>query len=497
MRRLSESFAVAVVAALALTACSSETSSQTADDAEPSEEAATAEAWSFVTEPDLTPPVIEVSVAEDDATLLDDSTYAFLGIKDLDAGATMKGAVLVDGDGDPVWVQPADEDSTIWDVRVQEYQGEPVITYWEGEAELGVGLGELVVLDDTYTEILRLSTTGDLETGLADMHVTSFTDVGTVFVEAYVPTQTDLTAVGGAADGWVFQAVVQEIDLATGEVVFEWRSLDDVPVTEAVYGLSDDRGTQDAPYDYFHINSVEYDDDGNLLVSARNTSTVYKIDHDTATVTWRLGGTSSDFEVADDAVFAYQHDATRAADGTLLLFDNANGTDHTSRGLRLDVDEEEMTATLVTEYVTSDGRQADTQGDVQELENGDIVVGWGEYPAYSEFSADGTLLYDATFVSGTSYRAYAFEWTATPTDPPVAVQDGDTVHASWNGATEVVTWQVVSGADAGSADVVASADRSGFETAVDVADAELGAYVGVQALDADGEVIGSAEVTAA
>ncbi|GAA1695489.1 hypothetical protein GCM10009808_10900 [Microbacterium sediminicola] len=471
---------------------------------EDDEPAATAEQWDFVSRPDLTPPVISVTHTGGDASVFAPDTYAFLGPKDLDDGSAMQGAEIVDAAGDPVWVLNTGEDSA-FDVRVQDYLGQDVLTYWVGESGFH-GQGEVIVLDDTYTELTRVTTSGSIGPGQADMHETTITPAGTMLLIAYITEPADLTAVGGPEDGYVLAGHVQEVDIATGEAIFEWSSLDEVPVTESQYELPEDGGTIDKPYDYIHLNAVSLDGDDGFLVSARNTWTVYRLDRASATIDWRLGGSASDIEIAEDAQFAWQHDAHRRDDGTITLFDNESPSlAAVSRGLRLSVDEDAGTASLVTEYLPSGERVSTTQGNVQQLPNGNVVVGWGSQPYYSEFSADGDLLYDATFTAGTSYRAYVFPWSATPAESPTAVlsdassdpeDPAPTVYVSWNGATEVASWRILSGDSDTTASVVTAHRRTGFETALPLpAGTVLGAYTAVQALDAYGDVLGTTTLT--
>jgi hypothetical protein len=123
------------------------------------------------------------------------------------------------------------------------------------------------------------------------------------------------------------------------------------------------------------------------------------------------------------------------------------------------------------------------------LPDGNVLVGWGQRPYLTEYDGGGTLIGELSFSSGSSYRAYRETWHATPADPPDVVVQGDTVHVSWNGATDVVSWRVVTGADAASAKPVATSARKGFETTLHASG--LDAYVAVQALDADGAVVGT------
>ncbi|MGC5166821.1 arylsulfotransferase family protein [Luteimicrobium sp. DT211] len=450
-----------------------------------------ADAHAYVTRPDLTPPVMRTTVGSlphdpsDDAA---EGNVIALGPKDEDQEPAMQGALLVDPTGEPVWVSPMKVGP--FDVRVQEYKGAPVLTYWEGTStESGSGAGRVTLLDTHYRQVATVTTGGDVGAGKADIHETTITPDDTILLTAYVPARADLTAVGGPKDGWVQEGVAQEVDIATGKVLWEWRSLDHVPVAETYSSLPKDEGTQDKPFDYFHLNAVALDGDGAFLLSARNTHTVYKADRSTGKVDWHLGGKEDDF--VQGAQFAWQHDIRLQDDGTLTLFDNEGSprVGPTSRGLRLTVDEKAMTTTMVAEYLPPAARHSDTQGNVQVLPDGNVLVGWGQRPYLTEYDGGGTLIGELTFSSGSSYRAYRQTWHATPTDPPDVVVQGDAVHVSWNGATDVASWRVVTGADEASAKPVATAAKKGFETTVHASG--LGAYVAVQALDADGAVLGT------
>jgi arylsulfotransferase ASST len=144
----------------------------------------------------------------------------------------------------------------------------------------------------------------------------------------------------------------------------------------------------------------------------------------------------------------YQHDARRLADGTITIFDDGSlKFDEQSYGLVLELDEDEMTATLVREYAHPDKLLARTQANVQVLPNGNVFIGRGSEPLFSESSRDGNLLFSATFPPSFkrkdgSYRDFCFPWSGQPSDRPAAVaqcasKDEVRVYASWNGATEV------------------------------------------------------------
>ena len=293
-----------------------------------------------------------------------------------------------------------------------------------------------------------------------------------------------------------WEGIAQELDLETGEVLFEWRSLDHVGVEESYREPPQDPGT---PIDYFHINSIDIDFDGNFLISAKGTSAVYKVDRESGEVLWRLGGKESDFEMGPGTRTVSQHDARRQEDGTITIFDNGAPPQvhEQSRGIVVSLDMDEMSADLVREYTHPKELVSTSQGNAQVLPNGNVFVGWGSAPFFSEYSKEGELLFDASFRGSTqSYRAFRLPWTGHPTDDPaVAVERGSddkvTLYVSWNGATDVATWQVLAGPDPSQLEPPGFAPKRGFETAVTVNTAE--SYVAVQAGSATGRMLGSTE----
>jgi len=307
----------------------------------------------------------------------------------------------------------------------------------------------------------------------------------------------DLSPFGGPPEATVMDGVVQELDIGTGEVLFEWHSLDHVGLGESTSMPSPN---QREPYDYFHLNSIAEDDrEGkSLLIGARKTSTVYKVDKKTGRVSWRLGGKRSDFEMDPKARFAYQHDARRHPDGTVTLFDNrGEAMDEPSRAIHLGLDERAMKATLLREYAIPERPFATFQGNVQDLSGGNVFVGWGSAPFLSEHDREGKLLFEARFPGEVeSYRAFRFPWTGLPKDrPAVSVELGRenraTLYASWNGATEVNAWEVMAGPGPGDLESLGSAPRKGFETAIAFTTDEP--YAAVGAKDRSGRTLGASE----
>jgi len=445
--------------------------------------------WTFRSRPDLGPPSVEVTAwARGTAP-----GYVFAASKNGpgEEHPVQDGSMILDNDGQPVWLCPVRrEEEDAMDFKAQRYRGEPVLTWWEG-VHNGYGQGEYLILDGSYREVARVRAGNGYD---GDHHEFLITRRDTGLLLIYDKVPMDLSSMGGPKEGAVIDGIVQEVDIETGEVLFEWHSLDHVDLEESYYEPLPDL---EGPFDYFHVNSVGEDGDGHLLVSARRTSAVYKVDRRTGEVVWRLGGKRSDFEMGQGASFAYQHDARRHPDGTVTIFDNrGENMDEQSRGIRLKLDEAAMTANLLREYTHPHEPFAIYQGNVQALPGGNVFVGWGSAPYLSEFDRDGKLLFDARFPPEVeSYRAFRCPWEGLPQDDPaLAVEPGPddevTLYASWNGATEVATWEVLAGPGPDELKPVGSAPRKGFETAITVPTGEP--YVGVRAKDRSGRVLGSA-----
>ncbi len=447
--------------------------------------------WSFRSRPDLRPPAVYVESRGRGTS----PGYIFLAPKKGpdEVGPGQDGTMMLDEEGRLTWFRPAPPGPPdTMNFRSQVYRGERVLTWWEG-VHGGYGNGEYVICDGSYREIERFPAGNGLN---GDHHEFIITPRNTALVAVYNVVPYDLSTLGGPADGRVLEGVAQEIDVASGEVLFEWHSIEHVDPGESYMTPVDDPANR---FDYFHINSIEEDADGNWIVSARRTSAIYKIDRQTGEVIWRLGGKKSDFRMGEGAAFNYQHDARRRPDGAITLFDNhsfyENGVQTgRSRGLALEVDEGAMTASLAQEYVGGSEDMADTQGNMQTLPNGNVFVGWGSEPYLSEYDGEGNLLFNANFDPwAESYRAFRLPWTGRPDDAPaVAAETGEgekvTLYASWNGATEVASWRVLAGPSPDRLRVLNTVARRGFETIIATRSTEP--YVGVQAEDSSGQTLG-------
>jgi hypothetical protein len=310
------------------------------------------------------------------------------------------------------------------------------------------------------------------------------------------PIACNLGSYGGPAGGSVTDGIVQEVDLETGLVRREWHSLDHVPPS---YSYSSPAGADGQwPMDYFHVNSIDQLANGTTLLSSRNTSALYELNTVTGQVLVRIGGKHPTVHLAGGAATAYQHDATVLANGTISVFDNGGvpNVHSQSRGLILAVDAQHGTDTVVAQYVHPTPLSSGSQGSIQVLEDGNVFLGWGPKPFFTEYSAQGQLLFDAHMHGAyQSYRAYRFEWAGEPHEAPAIAASAGlgrapvTIYASWNGDTRTAGWQVLAGPSAQQLAPVAGAPRTGFETAIATPAAER--YVAVQALSPTGAVLGT------
>ena len=246
----------------------------------------------FRTRPDLRPPIVEV-VHPAQAT-----ADGYLFITPL-SGPGQRGVQMLDDRGNVVWFRPVPFGIAALNFRAATYKGEPVLTWWEGKALQGLGAGHCVIVDQSYREIARFKAGHNQP---ADLHEFLITPHDTALVTSNEVRTMDLTSVGGPSSWPVVGSVIQELEIPSARVLFEWHSLDHVALDES-------HQTIGAQFDYFHANSVDVDGQGNLLISARNTWAVYKVSRKTGEVIWRLGGKKSDFAMGPGTVFAWQHDA--------------------------------------------------------------------------------------------------------------------------------------------------------------------------------------------
>jgi Arylsulfotransferase (ASST) len=337
------------------------------------------------------------------------------------------GPEILDQNGNVVWSKSVPVGQEASDFRTQTYKGQPVLTWWQGTGLGGLAQGSDYIYNDKYQPIATVNAGNGLS---ADGHEFLITPQNTALILAYTTATADLTSIGGPANQTVIDGVVQEIDIKTGKVLFQWNSADHVPYSQSEQPLPASPST---PWDWFHINAVKLDTDGNLLIDARNTWTSYKVDRHSGQIIWQLGGKASrnnfNIQAAPGQILnkagvitAWQHDFEAQGHGIYTFFDNESagvantGVDATaqfglSRAVTVKIDPNTHTATLINSFDQPEGLTAPSQGNSQRTADGNTVVGWGSLPYFSEFAPDGQLLYNAQFPTGiNSYRAYLLPW---------------------------------------------------------------------------------------
>jgi Arylsulfotransferase (ASST) len=409
-------------------------------------------------------------------------------------GQGSPGPMIAEQDGQLVWFHPLPKGEQATNFQVQSYEGRPVLTWWQGRIiRVGFGQGEDVLYDSSYRQVAAIRAGNGYH---ADLHELRLTPQGTAWIDAFDPIHMSLSAEHGSAHGILTDSVIQEIDVKTGLVMWEWHALGHIPLAESHNAVP----RTGYPWDYVHINSIDPGSSGDVLLSSRNTWALYDVDIHSGGQRWRVGGDRPSFKAGAGTHFYWQHDAEFQRDGDISLFDNGSDPpkEHQSRGLLLHIDTTRRQVTLSKQLINpSRTLLASSQGNTLALPAGKWLLGYGGLPDFTEFDAAGQVLLDGTLGSEVQdFRTYLAPWSAQPlTAPAIAVATTaatTTVWASWNGATRVASWRVLGGAAPGALNAVGAGTRSGFETALHVAATEP--YVAVQALDASGTVLGTSAV---
>ncbi len=335
------------------------------------------------------------------------------------------GPEILDQQGNVVWFQPVPAGQEASDFRTQTYHGQPVLTWWQGTGLGGLAKGTDYIYNSHYQQIATVNAGNGYS---ADGHEFLITPQNTALILSYATETADLSSIGGPSNQTVIDGIVQEIDIPTGKVLFQWKASDHVPYSQSEQPLP---ASASSPWDWFHINAVHIDTDGNLLIDARDTWTTYKVGRHSGNVIWQLGGKASSFTIqaapgqklnnAGD-IFAWQHDPEALGNDVYTVFDNEaagvgnTGIDPTaqfglSRAVRFKLDEHAHTATLLQSYNQPDALTAPSQGNAQTTADGNLLVGWGSLPYFSEYDSAGDLLFNAKFPAGVNtYRAYLQSW---------------------------------------------------------------------------------------
>ncbi|KAI0556145.1 ASST-domain-containing protein [Xylaria curta] len=445
-----------------------------------------------------------------DPVQTDKASHIFLTL-DNPAGGDRSGPVIYRADdlslvySEPRW-------SVVHNAHVGRFNGSDYLVFI-GQSRVGNGPSTTCLLyDSTYTLAYNISAhgAGHASMGTHECHLTA--DGSAVIVLTEIIT-FDLTAVRGPKNGQIMDNIIQEIDIATGKLLWGWRASHHYDLLESYIEYKHDTGA----YDYIHMNSVEKTTGGNFLISARHTHSIKLIERESGDVIWTLGGKYNDFvdtSAGKATDFAWQHHArfSNAAGTQLTMFDNHNNTStigckaNCTRGKHVELDYENFTARLMSEFYHPESLVSAFEGSFQLLESGNAFLGWGANPTFTEHTVSGECVLDVQFDAWrpdkgypVNYRAFKMNWKGYPTwDPEIAVvrtgtDGGFKIYVSWNGATEVENWKLLWGfTHGGVTEPAVVVPRAGFETEIHLK--YVLPFVRAVALDKDGQILGMTAV---
>ncbi|KAJ3711412.1 ASST-domain-containing protein [Lentinula raphanica] len=301
------------------------------------------------------------------------------------ASVLREGAAIYDQSGSLVW------DGSIYgqtlSFSIVTYLGEPHIILWTGtSSSAGVGFGYDILLNSKYQLVANFTTVnieGETGTTLADFHEAQITSNNTALMTAYPINALDLTSIDGPEEGFILDSAMQELNISSNEPLFTWLASDHVNITECYNTPGTGGGSVSEAFDYFHMNSIEKDDEGNYLISSRHCWTVYYLDGTNGDILWKMGGKDSSFTMGSGTNFSWQHHARwvekNDSYATMTLFDNAGEfgqqQEQMSRGLYLGLNFTNMTVELLTEFLPWNQSISQSQGSVQLQPNGNFLVG--------------------------------------------------------------------------------------------------------------------------
>ena len=318
--------------------------------------------------------------------------------------------MITDQQGRLVWVHPLPAGESATNFHVQQYEGKPVLTWWQGRIlEVGFGQGEDEIFNGSYQHVATVRAGNGYH---ADLHEIRLTPEGTAWIDAFDPIKMNLSKLHGVADGVLLDSVIEEVDVKTGLVMWEWHALGHIPLSESLNSVP---GVA-YPWDYIHINSVDPGSSGDVLLSARNMWTLYDVDLQSGQIRWRLGSQHSSFKLGPGVRFYWQHDAEFQPGGLISVFDNGSDPpkEKQSRGLLLSVNSGGPLREP-GESVHEPARKpcSPPARETAPLPGGDWLMGYGGLPNFTEFNSAGHVLLDGTLGKNVQdFRTYLSDWSA-------------------------------------------------------------------------------------
>ena len=383
-------------------------------------------AYSFVSAPGLHPPKL-LPQGTPNYGKLTRGDFLEANFKNLGSHARIvgqSGPLILDNHLRPVWFAPVPTNELASNLKLQSYHGKRALSWWQGVvSNVGASIsGELVIVDQHYHQIAKISGKDGWTISLHDAVIRG----NTVWVTAYKNSPGhNLTPYHGPLLGTVYDSAVQAYDLGTGALLSSWDALAHIPLGDSYQPV-----LPNAPWDAYHVNSVQLIGSGQMLVSMRNTSAGYLVNLSTGAIVWRLGGKHSSFRIPRKSQFHWQHDIELHRANVVSVFDDdccaigpggkfgkPNGP---ARGLVLKLDTRHHSARKLAQY---EHNRMDVAflGNMQLLGGGNVSIGWGSQPFFSEYSKSGKRLLDVRWPGpNQSYRSYVERWVGTPPSRPAA-----------------------------------------------------------------------------
>jgi hypothetical protein len=442
----------------------------------------------YASAPKLTPSTVRITTHEQPGAAPGDLFVAPY------QGKGTPGPMISEQDGTLVWFHPLPTSVQAADFEVQQYEGKPALTWWQGRIlKVGFGQGEDVIYDSSYKQLATIRGGNGYR---ADLHQFRLTPQGTAWIDEFDPIKMGLSSLHGAG-GVLTDSVVQEIDVKTGLVMWEWHALGHIPLHDS-YNPIPHNGN---PWDYIHVNSIDPGTSGDVLLSARNSWALYDVDIKTGAFNWQLGGKHSTFRLGSGTKTYWQHDAEWQSGGLISVFDNGSTPprEKQSRGVLLKPNFSAKTVALAKSFVNpSKTLLAPAQGNTLGLAGNNWLMGYGNLPNFTEYDSAGHVVLDGTLGRNVQdFRTYLSPWSGHPSSLPalVAKRSGASVQVqtSWNGATDVASWKLLVGSSPSLLTPLTTVPKHGFQTTATVTTSAP--YIESWALNANGNELGASAPT--
>jgi hypothetical protein len=349
-------------------------------------------------------PLIDITINDNP-----DPSYIFL---DNRTSGSNSYSVIFDNTGSPIWYLQTSDGR-----RNMKVQHNGVLTM------LGTGGYRFVGLDTHYREIASYRPVNGYST---DEHELQVLEDGRYLLIGLRHETVDMTQYlpGANSNASVGQTIIQEFT-PEGDLIFQWRAWDNFDVRDVHL----DNPTRPI-FRFPHMNAIDIDEDGHILLSSRYISEVTKINRDTGEIIWRLSGIpkNNDFTYVNDPLNGprNQHSIRHTGNGRYLLFDN--GTLHTpvvSRAVEYELDLDAMTATLVWEFRETPDVYSHYMANTQRLPNGNTLINWavGSLPKLTEVRPDGTKAFEMNWVDHyEAYQVWRCPWQGIALKPNLIIE---------------------------------------------------------------------------